>query len=167
MRRRRRLQCQVGDAVRGIGRGNGYPVGGGGGAPPPLPPGMVAPAIGRRKSWQMLPAPAPADRRVFVGGLSRQMDETALHQFLSQWGQVADVKIIYDSKRISKGCVPFPRRRCDGVVVRVWRCCSRCCPRVFTFPGTIFLRHQCKEDTQGRWLVLGGGGGCVTLGTVS
>jgi len=51
----------------------------------------------------MLPAPAPGDRRVFVGGLSRQMDEAALHQFLSQWGHVADVKIIYDSKRISKG----------------------------------------------------------------
>ena len=79
----------------------------------------------------MLPAPAPGDRRVFVGGLSRQMDEAALHQFLSQWGHVADVKIIYDSKRISKGFVPSPPRRrsaqCDGVVVRVWRHCSHSC----------------------------------------
>ena len=72
---------------------------GSGGQTPPLPPGV------RRKSWQVLPAPAPVDRRVFVGGLSRQTDEAALHGFFAQWGHVADVKIIYDSKRISKGCV--------------------------------------------------------------
>lgn len=33
-----------------------------------------------------------------------QADERALHYFFSQWGPVAEVKIIYDNKRVSKGC---------------------------------------------------------------
>lgn len=40
---------------------------------------------------------------MFVGGLPRMADENALHFFFSQWGAVSDVKIIYDSKRVSKG----------------------------------------------------------------
>mmetsp|Transcript_13950 Transcript_13950/g.29805 ORF Transcript_13950/g.29805 Transcript_13950/m.29805 type:complete len:547 (-) Transcript_13950:1020-2660(-) len=103
-------KCQVGDAVRGIGRTGStsssapsspvhpgffrtHP------ASPVHSPSFTAASHGNSQ----LPPAAPAERRVFVGGLPRQADESALHYFFSQWGPVAEVKIIYDNKRVSKG----------------------------------------------------------------
>lgn len=101
-------KCQVGDAVRGIGRSaSGSHLSSVSSAPPsPSRPSFRAhvphpPFAGQ--GGQQLPPAAPAERRMFVGGLPRMADENALHFFFSQWGPVSEVKIIYDSKRVSKG----------------------------------------------------------------
>lgn len=106
-------KCQVGDAVRGIGRsretGNSGPPSGAGSGGPQHPVGSTSQlpypisASANNSSQQSLPPAAPAERRVFVGGLPRQLNESSLHCFFSQWGPVSDAKIIYDSKRTSKG----------------------------------------------------------------
>lgn len=103
-------KCQVGDAVRGIGRSVGSPSPSAPSSPahpgffPSYPPIPVHPSsYASPHSAPPLPPPAPAERRVFVGGLPRQADESTLHYFFSQWGPVVEVKIIYDNQRVSKG----------------------------------------------------------------
>jgi len=110
-------KCQVGDAMRGVGRGGGplhtppsspaHPSQGmmhrgKGGHSPMGSPGRAGGGPGSPQSGDR-GAGGMGDRSVFVGGLPRQADENALVYFFSQWGAVAEVKVIYDNNNVSKG----------------------------------------------------------------
>lgn len=58
----------------------------------PLPAGLNAPRYGT-----MVP------KRIFVGGISVNTDESELHELFSRYGTVTNVKIILDRAGVSKG----------------------------------------------------------------
>eukprot|EP00241_Pyramimonas_parkeae_P001642 CAMPEP_0114243784 /NCGR_PEP_ID=MMETSP0058-20121206/10980_1 /TAXON_ID=36894 /ORGANISM="Pyramimonas parkeae, CCMP726" /LENGTH=465 /DNA_ID=CAMNT_0001356659 /DNA_START=346 /DNA_END=1743 /DNA_ORIENTATION=+ len=96
-------KCQVGDAVRGIARAPARSMPAAPASPGHHPFKGSAALTASSPRHSAVSSFAPAERRMFVGGLPHQTDERALHYFFSQWGPVAEVKIIYDNKRVSKG----------------------------------------------------------------